>query len=266
MVNIAVFCITYNSYGELNTFLKSMDEAASLISKECRVKVFITDNTESDYQEIDCRYENISVEVFPVHKNLGYFGGAKYAMDKVVLSEFQYIAISNVDLLFDKDAFVKLLNLKVEKNVGWLAVQLRSLEEGRDRNPSVMHRYSKSTLQILRVMFRIPILMWLYRNTFYKRKAIRGDYNPMEIYAGHGSFILLTAEYFRRCGKIDYPVFLYGEELYIAENCHSHSLAVRYEPSVCIYDKEHYSTGQMKKSFYYDCNYKALSYILKTFY
>jgi len=264
--NIAIFCITYNSYNELYAYLRSMDEAASLVKNMCQVTVFVTDNTEKNPQNIEFECKAICLKLFQVHKNLGYFGGAKYAMDRVDLSVFQYVAISNVDLTFDKQAFVDLLKLEVSENVGWLATQLCSLDEGRDRNPSVFHRYSKSKLQMLRFMFGVPVLMWLYRNTFYKRKAIRRELPPMDIYAGHGSFILLTAEYFKRCGKVDYPVFLYGEELYIAEKCSQHSLVVRYEPSVCLYDKEHCSTGKMKKSFYYECNYKALSYILKTFY
>jgi GT2 family glycosyltransferase len=94
----------------------------------------------------------------------------------------------------------------------------------------------------------------------------------MDIYAGHGSFILLTRAYFEKCGMIDYPVFLFGEELYLAEECRKHSLRVIYRPEICIYDSEHVSTSKLKKTlpfkktFYYQCNSDAIDYILANYY
>lgn len=266
MTNIAIFCVTYNSYNELAAFLSSLENAAVDIADKCVVDVYITDNTENNRRPVSFQSGIVNIRTFYPSKNLGYFGGVKYAMDSVDVSPYHFVAISNVDLEFRRDALCNLLNLEEGEDVGWIAVQLYSLLEGRDRNPSVLKRYSRKKLQLLRIMFKYPLFMWLYKNTFYCRKKYSSHYQCSEIYAGHGSFILLTDKYFSLCGKVDYPVFLYGEELYIAEQCRKHGLKVKYNPSVCLIDKEHVSTGKMRKVFYYKCNYEGLTYILNTFY
>ena len=87
-----------------------------------------------------------------------------------------------------------------------------------------------------------------------------------EIYGGHGSFIILTKMYFERCGIINYPVFLFGEEIYLAEQCRQQGLKVVYDPTIAVKDTEHASTGNMPSRFYCNCNAKALEYIMSAFY
>jgi hypothetical protein len=105
----------------------------------------------------------------------------------------------------------------------------------------------------------------LYTRTFYRQKKYE-SYPAGKIYAGHGSLIILTNEYFKRCGKIDYPVFLFCEEIYLAEMCQKTGLSVEYVPTIKVTDSEHASTSRMKHSFYCRCNYEAMQYIIKTFY
>lgn len=271
---LAVFCITYNSYSELKTYLSSLDNAASKSTTTLMVDVFIVDNTEQDIESVDYleSFTNIKCTLFPFHKNLGYFGGAKEAMKCVDILKYDYVAITNVDLTVSDDAFQCLGNMKVDDNVGWIATALVSNKENRDRNPEVLRRYSRRRLVMLKFKFDYPIVDFVYNRTLYKRKRLRKKYSAMDIYAGHGSFILLTKAYFEKCGIIDYPVFLFGEELYLAEECRKHSLRVVYRPEICIYDSEHVSTSKLrnalpfKRSFYHRCNSNALDYILANYY
>ena len=106
---------------------------------------------------------------------------------------------------------------------------------------------------------------WVYNHTLYKSKKL-AKHERGEIYAGHGSFIILTKAYFERCGKIDYPVFLFCEEIWLAEKCRQAGLKVVYDPRMTIYDSEHVSIGKMPHDTYCRLNYDAVQYIIKTFY
>ncbi|MBO5024728.1 MAG: glycosyltransferase [Bacteroidaceae bacterium] len=274
MKTFAIFCVTYNSYSDLRKYLASIDVAAANVKDVLQTDVFIVDNTDCDCEDLsDClAYKNIKCQVFPYHENLGYFGGAQRALNEVEIGKYDYIAITNVDLQLAEDTLVNIAAIEQEANIGWIAPALLSAKEKRDINPVCLHRYSKRKLQLLLMKFDYPVIDYIYNKTLYKRKCLRKTYPSMDIYAGHGSFILLTKEYFNRCGLINYPIFLFGEELYLAEECRKHSLRVLYAPSIRIFDKEHVSTSKLKrtisfkKTFYYQCNCKALRYILNKYY
>ena len=267
MKNILFLCVTYNSYKELLTYVGSIDRAAQLAADKFAVDVLVADNTTDGRQVVDSHFDSLqSFRVVPTGSNLGYFGGVKCVMSQVDdITRYDFVAISNVDLLMPEDFFGKLDALKVDEQVGWVANSILSGLEKRDRNPKIMRRYSEKRLKQLRLLFRYPLLHQLYTRTLYLRKKHRPQLEAQEIYAGHGSFILLTRRFVSAYPVIDYPVFLFCEEIYLAELCRKAQLTVRYEPSVIIEDSEHCSTGKMG-AFYYKCNYEAIDYILKTYY
>ena len=245
MKRIAVFCVTYNSDKELERYEASLRKAAEKAKAEVELDIFTARNTKED--------------------NPGYFGGIKRAMQAVDVENYDYCIVSNVDLTVDEDFFMKLSAYDCSEDTGWIAPQIWSHLEERDRNPKILSRYSLRKLQILRTFYQFPILDTLYTKTFYRKKKFE-SHPAGQIYAGHGSFIILTRQYFERCGKIDYPVFLFCEEIYLAEQCQKASLKVMYVPDIKVTDTEHASTGKMKHSFYCRCNYEAMQYIIKNFY
>lgn len=266
MTKLALFCVTYNSYDELLSFLDSVSCAV----KYCRdidVDVFVADNTESEVRNLDniCHDAPFSLKIFAYNKNFGYLGAASRMINSLDCSSYDFIAISNVDILLSKDAFSQLLKTPIDDNTGWIAPALLSGVEKRDRNPQAVRRYSLMRLKILKCMFKFPILHCIYCMTFYKRKKFL-KYEPMDIYAGHGSFMLFTKKFYRHNPKLDYPIFLYGEEIFFAELCRVSGLKVIYRPNIIIYDEEHVSTSKLKRSFYYKCNYEALDFLIRKFY
>ena len=86
--------------------------------------------------------------------------------------------------------------------------------------------------------------------------------NNDQIYAAHGSFFIFTNKFVKVENKFNYPVFLFGEEIYIAETAKANGLKTIYYPKLKIYDDEHASTSLMSSKFYRNSNYEALSYIL----
>ena len=245
MKKIAVFCVSYCSDHEQDLYLSTIRNAAQKASNIVDVDVFVSNNTKED--------------------NPGYFGAIKRLMQQVDVNNYDYSIISNVDLMLEENFFQKLADYNCSEDTGWIAPQIWSNLEERDRNPKVLNRYSLKKLQILRTFYQFPILDTLYTSTFYKKKKYE-SHQAGQIYAGHGSFIILTRRFFELCGKIDYPVFLFCEEIYLAELCRKAGLKVSYEPSLIVKDTEHASTGKMNHSFYCRCNYEAMLYIINTFY
>lgn len=265
MKNISIFCVNYGSYEELSNYLCSIEQAINSVRGIAHIDVFIADNTETNIKTINDNY-NINIKIFYYHKNYGYFGAINHMMKTVYMKDYDYIIISNVDITVDNNIFTELLKQQ-HNNIGWIAPQIYSKVETRDRNPKILERYSLRKLKILKLFYKYPLLNFIYTTTVYKgKKYKKNNIEHTMIYGGHGSFIILTKQYFENCGIIDYPIFLFGEELYLAEKCRQHGLTVRYEPSIKVIDNEHTSTRKMKSAFYNKCNFEAIDYIIRTFY
>lgn len=264
-MRILIIPVNFNSYKELDIYLKSI-ELAICDQKNIRIDICIADN--STEKSVICRDDypelNISVFQFP---NLGYFGGALAVYNSISeLYKYDYVFISNVDVTYDKSFFSNLKEFEVRENVGWLAPQIWSNDESRDRNPKILKRYSLKRIKTIEIMWRFPILHMIYQSTLYKRKKYQSKINVSNIYAGHGSFIILTKYFTKAFPQLNYPIFLFGEELFIAELCRSVGLKVEYFPSLKVIDEEHVSTSKMRSKFYYRCNHSAIKYIISHFY
>lgn len=267
MKNILFVCVNYNSYSELERFLFSIDKSfSSLSDKNVMIEVFIADNS-TKAQDIDLStFKNFTVQILKLN-NLGYLGGAAVIVNGIEnIKSYDYVIISNVDLTIDASFIPTLLSLKVNTDTAWIAPSIFSQAENRDKNPKVLTRYPKRKLQILQFMYRFPIFHKIYTLSLYKTKKKRLQPPSMDIYAGHGAFMIFTKKMLETYPEIKYPIFLFGEELYFAEIISRANLKVRYEPSLKVYDEEHVSTSTMKSSFYYKCNLEALTYILHTYY
>ena len=245
MIRIALFCVSFESDKEKELFLASIEQAKKIAMELVSVDVFVACNTRNN--------------------NPGFFGAVRLLMNQVDLGTYDYVIISNVDLVIEEDFFIKLANYQCEKDIGWIAPQIWSEKEKRDKNPRQTVRYSLRKLKLLRLGYQYPWLDTLYTKTLYKRKKMDKK-RPGLVYSGHGSFIILTRSFIARCGKVNYPVFLFCEEIYLAERCLQAGLKVVYAPEIKVIDLEHVSTGKMGHRTYCRHNLEAIEYIIKTFY
>ena len=245
MKRIAIYCVSYHSDKERDEYLASVERAARKAGAQVSVDTFVANNTDED--------------------NPGYFGAVKRLMQAHAPADYDYAIISNVDLTMEETFLEKLANYDCAADTGWIAPRIWSQQEDRDLNPKIVNRYSRKKLRLLKTMHRFPLLHYIYSRTLYYRKRAQ-TIDTGNIYAGHGSFIILTKAFISKCGIIDYPVFLFCEEIYLAERCREAGLKVVHAPELQIIDNEHISTGKMPVSTYSRLNFKAVSYILKRFY
>lgn len=263
-MKIAIYCVNYHSHEKLEAYLQSADDAMKEVQGNVTLDVFVADNT-VPAETISYHPQFFQLHLLATGANKGYFGAVRFAMQQYSPEEYDYAIISNVDVLLDNSFFAKLSEYKASEDTGWIAPQIYSHLEQRDRNPKILRRYAKRKLQILKIKFRFPLINSIYNHTLYKSKKYV-SHERGEIYAGHGSFIILTKRFFEAVGIINYPVFLFCEEIYLAEQCQQHGLKVLYEPNLRVTDAEHASTGTFRWSSYCRYNYEALNYILERYY
>ena len=280
-MRVCIISVCHNTYKESLRFLDSID--VSIRETGIKLDLFFVDNsTEVDLEMIDkikSRTSFFSVN-YLTSQNFGYFPSIIAAIEnhKIVTSNYQYFIISNVDLSVSKSFFLELESLIIDRNIGVYAPAIMSSSLNDDRNPKIKVRPSAFKLRLNRYLFssgggyvllRFINTMRLRLKKISKLKSKRQStlaVIPNEnIYAAHGSFIILTNELLRRVPSLNYPIFLFGEEIYIAETARKCGLAVVYSPNLLIHDTEHASTSMMKTKAYRNSNVAALDYILKNY-
>lgn len=267
--------VNYNSYDALETYIASVGKALEAVADlTIEVKIHVADNSTS--QKADAN----NCPVSSVHYQLSHYPNPGYlpAALKTVYSEdyasYDYIIISNVDVTLDETFFTALRDLKPAPDTVWVAPFIWSPSENRDVNPKILERYAKKRLQLLRLLFACPPLYYLYTKTLYRKKVNQsrreecevGGEERKEIYSGHGSFMIFRPELFQQEPPLDYPVFLFCEEIFMAEMVRRIGKKTVHCPTVKVWDCEHASTGLMGLWRYCKYNHDALSYIIKHFY
>lgn len=264
-MKIKIVCVNFNSYDELQRYLESIERAAES-SPDAEIDVVVADNS-TKRKTIDINsFHRIRVSV-KLFNNLGYLGAAQKVInadDNII--EYNFVIISNVDILFSTTTIKELVKSKIDSNVAWIAPCIYSLKYEKDKNPNVLERYSKGKLSLLKLLFN-RYLYRAYVKLIYANKGKKErERKDMYIYAGHGSCVILTKRFFEIYPKIDFPLFLYGEELYLAEMIYKAGLKVKYIPSIVIDDIGNVSTSKLPSSLFFKYNKEAISWILKNFY
>lgn len=279
MIQVCIICVCYNSYDEA---LKYLDSVNDNLNDKVSLDVFFVDNSSDVDDDVVNKLQSTNFNFnlnYIKSKNLGYFPSVAAAIENLTISLgiYDYTIISNVDLIMSDNFFLNLQNLNISESVGVIAPSIYSSALDADRNPKIYKKPSLLKLIILKFLFGSSLSHYLLRlinqtrirlrqtSKLKKNNTINIKANRMKIYAGHGSFFILTRKFCTSIGNIDYPVFLFGEEIYIGETCIKFDLKVEFIPELVIYDSEHVSTALMQPAAYRKYNADALEYILKTY-
>ena len=292
--------VTYNSYDALDNYIASVGKALKAAADpSISVKIHVADN--SNYsRNVECGMwnENTPSAETTHYDNPGYLPAALKTVYSEDFASYDYIIISNVDVTLDESFFIALRDLKPDPDTVWIAPFIWSPSENRDVNPKILERYTKKRLQLLRLLFACPPLYYLYTRTLYRIKYSRSEESGVRsensseaesttessalgvsslhtphstlheknIYSGHGSFMIFRPELFQQEPPLNYPVFLFCEEIFMAEMVRRIGKKAVHCPAVKVWDCEHASTGLMGLWRYCKYNHDALSYIIKHFY
>ena len=249
MKKILLICVTYHSDKELQTFLESVHRAAARAKGIMQIDIEVVNND--------------------LH-NAGYLGGALPIYNKHA-KDYDFAIISNVDIVLAESFFTELNNLSIDR-IGWIVPRIYSACRDTEENPQAIHRYSKSKIQLLHFLYAHPNLYRLYRHSAHKlTQLLRNNKNRieqnMDIYAGNGSFFLFTQAFVEQNIPLQYPCFLYGEEIFFAELVQKSGLRTIFVPNLYIENKTpNVSTSRLGIKGRCAYSKQAMDYLLKTFY
>jgi GT2 family glycosyltransferase len=248
-----LICVKYGSDEETDHYLESVRSLQSQSS----MHVLVVDNTlDGSWGQRSSQFNCIAVQA---SQNLGYFGGARYGLSHY-LSENplpDWVIVSNVDLTIADPKFLDhLFPLKDDPDLGVVAPSIRSNLTGRDQNPYLATRPSSLRMHFYKWLYRSWLLLNAHElasaavhkllGVLRSGRSSDSEGSRREIYAPHGSFLIFSKTYFERDGDLQFPEFLFGEEIYVAEKLRTLKLKAIYEPSLVVIHEEHQSTKLFK--------------------
>lgn len=255
---ILVLCVNYYNDQQTFRFVKDI-----LTQKNgFQLHVVIIDNSDKLNKENPLMEltKDKRVFLYQMGKNLGYFGAVAFGLNKY-LERFllpEWIIVCNTDIkLGFNDFFSHLVKHFENEPPAIVAPSIISNFTGTDQNPYMRRRPCAARMHFYKLVFRYRATFKIYEYiSLIKKNIIRsakfliknytGDKKTIPIYAPHGSFMIFHKNYFNRGGSLKYKVFLFGEEIFIAETALKLGLKIIYYPELRVIHYEHFTTAGFK--------------------
>ena len=199
-------------------------------------------------------FENGRLIIYKPNDNLGYYGAAAFA-----LHQFQeknslpdWVIVSNTDIkIVDKYFFNNLISkFQSNQKVGIVSPHIQSSESAVEWVSYQKKRASVNTIKIKRLIYNTyPLLVaydfytyvrWLLRHKFFavfyvnKQNTNHPKKDAFSIYAPAGAYTIFKKSYFLAGGTLKSGAFLYGEEVFVAEEARKLEIDIYHEPSLRI--------------------------------
>lgn len=201
------------------------------------------------------------VEVLACPANLGYFGSARWVMQRPESVVHRWTAICNVDLVLADNDFVSILATR-DNDSEVVAPSIKVASTGRNQNPYMLLRPTRRSMRLRRFVFSHRVLS-SFAHTWASRAGLsEAPQTPSKspIYAAHGAFIIFNSRYFEQGGSFAHEPFLFAEEITIAEICRRKGMTIVYDPRLRVTHDEHQATGLKFTSSMWSTQKEASSY------
>jgi GT2 family glycosyltransferase len=189
-------------------------------------------------------------------RNDGYLGGARVAREVGQLvgmfdDPVDWWLICNSDLRVCKggDLFG---GLRAAGDAGLVGPRIK--EGMRELNPYLKDRPSVGWMRRREFLFRYSVIAWLYmamaRVKAFGQRLVLGNRAPMDqqtVYAVHGSAFFVSDSRMPVADVLNYPGFLFGEEIYVAEMARRVGTRACVEARICFEHSGHVSTGTRRR-------------------
>ena len=257
MRSIALIVINYNCPELTVEFCKSVRN----ISKDLNITIAVTDNSgcfaKAQGLSMHQFIKQCNINIYNPGVNLGYFPGAAFAYDSLTAGGYQpdFVIVANPDISFpDTSFFSKLVNKQYPADV--LAIG-PSIQHGvgskhSDQNPMKIRRLSVRGMYIRKFIYRYRTLSIANSALAALRFRLRTKTNASPqlrpVYMIHGSFMIFTRRFFDETAGLKFPSFLYGEEIFVAEEVMRVNKTILHDPSLEVIHSGGRTTSLIKKS------------------
>ncbi|HIF9327279.1 TPA: glycosyltransferase family 2 protein [Photobacterium damselae] len=271
MLNIIT--VNYETSEETIGMIKSIKNSVGDFFEKCNI--VIVDNNSSSL-EID-KLNNIEesndlfdVKVIKLNDNIGYFPALNVGLNSVDNKYGENITIiCNNDLIYDVSFFEKLSKCKFSDEVYAIAPSVKTINSIY-QNPSMANKPSKARMFMYELYYSNYIVGKILLNTWRSMglgidSSTRKDLKERYIFIGIGAIYILTSNFFKNNDKLDYDLFLYGEEAFFSQQVHHSNGQILYKPSLEVLHLESISTKKIPSKKNYLLNKLAFKNYKKYF-
>jgi phenylacetate-CoA ligase len=249
--------------------------------------IIIVDNSGTLAAKLTSRSEIVNATVLTPDRNLGYLGGASWALEQYLSRNPlpQWVIVSNSDISFPDPQFFAKLRGGDRPPAAVVAPDTVSIERTllpespKHQNPFMLTRPSALRIRVLRfIARRYPIYLAYSLASRVRYLAIRalssllswrrdgGLSSGSTIYAPFGGCFIFNESYFLAGGTLRHGAFLFGEELFVAETARNLKLKIIYDPSLVIAHDDHGATRLLPSRRLAMHTLQAIDYIFNTFF
>lgn len=266
MYKIAISVICYDNEEEVLGFADKLSK-----QKECeKIVLLVTCNKCTNVKKLinDLKKIEISSQVFEPKCNMGYLHGCLYGF-KEFNEEYEWAIISNTDIEFVSDKFfVKFLDNHYDSKIGCIGPDITLKATGKHQNPFALTRPRNTLMKFRKIMYANYFLYSLYYTLSDVKNKIYHTSVQKEkgyVYGVHGSVIILRKECIDRFLEDEIQIFMYGEELYIAEILKENQLLSYYDTNLKIIHNENQVTAKITDQKKQKWCSQSISFLVKRF-
>lgn len=275
-MKLLIICVCYNNPDDFIKYLHSIRKSKQFSEQysnddQIDITIHVVNNGDSFNSSIKHEFEKkssqIRINILEGQGNIGYFPGLLHGWKNASKEKFDMVIVSNIDLELSENFLLK-LNSAVDKSKKIIvAPSIISGFEKKDRNPKIINRPSKKAMLKYLFLYSIPYFHHLYKTLLYPRKKIidTNNYDQKKIYAPHGSFIIFSNVDGFISQYLSYPVFLFGEEIFVGEKANYFKHDVIYLKDIIVNDSDHATTSLQKENFIRKHNLAAIKYLYSNF-
>lgn len=218
--------------------------------------------------------------------NMGYYGAARYAFDNIVSNQIpDWVIISNSDvtplhgieffyknlLKYDSNLpiVVSPMILQSGTNIEWQAHMHKKMPRLRYFIKKLIYN-NKLSIYFYELHSLVKRKIWLkYKFRFsnvetIQLKSINSD--PTPIYSPAGAFTFFSKGFFVSGGSFDYKSFMYGEEIFVAEECLKIGAKVFYDDNIKIIHEGYSTTNFLKNPIVLKYKRDSINYIFNKYF
>ncbi|MCK0512714.1 glycosyltransferase family 2 protein [Aromatoleum buckelii] len=278
-MKICMIPVCYNAHDDALRLLDSVDRALKIYSGFTLDVILADNSTIPSNIDISSRRYGYAIHWLK-NNNVGYFPAFNNALARLQVESYDFVIVCNVDLVIAENFFLILAKHPLARETGLIAPSILSEKNGRDLNPKIIHRPSARKMKFMRMICSSATLFTWYQKLASIREQSRArsqkrrylSFSSAEriqnkpMYGAHGSFMVFTRHYFAMGAHVFYPRFLFGEEVFVAEQLRIHGLKIEHVPGLRVFDKEHASTSQIRLDFIRAEHKKSYEYLYGQFY